>query len=142
MTANALNSFGSILSFAVELEDSLRRYYDQASGVSSDDLAELFENYVRKSGKRKQRLISIRQDNVTEMVLEPISGLDAANYELTLKMPTSAGEAIAQAIELEQRAERFYTEAEPKLNVTEPRRAFKKLAQENAERLSELREFA
>src|SRR5260221_7762840 len=142
MTANALNSFGSILSFAVELEDSLQRYYDQASGVRSDDLAELFENYARKSGKRKQRLISIRQDNVTEMVLEPISGLDAANYELTLKTPNSPGEAVTQAIELEQGAERFYTEAEPKLNVTEPRRAFKKLAQEKAGRPSELREFA
>ena len=142
MTTNSLNTFGAILTFAVDLEDAMQRFYDQAKGVADGDLAETFEDYARKSAKRKQRLISVRQDNITEMVLEPISGLNAVDYEPVHGTPSSVPDALEKAIELESRAERFYKDAGPKLNVTEPRRAFQKLAQENAERLTELRESA
>lgn len=137
----SLNTFGAILTFAIELEGKMQAFYQQAVGVggSSADVVELFENYANKSGKRKQRLVAIRQDNVTEMVLEPISGLNQPDYEVSVTTPTDAASALKLAAGLETRAEKFYTEAGPKLNVTEPRRAFAKLAQENAERLGELR---
>lgn len=136
----SLNTFGAVLTFAIELEGAMQKFYEGASAVVGDgDTTELFENYAKKSGKRKQRLTAVRQDNVTEMVLEPISGLDQANYEPVASTPTDRAGALAEAIRLEERAERFYQDAGPKLNVTEPRRAFQKLAQENTERLSELR---
>jgi len=141
MTTNTLNTFGAILTFAVDLEDAMQHFYDQAKDVADGDLAQTFEDYARKSGKRKQRLISVRQDNVTEMILEPISGLNAADYEPLYGVPSSVPDALEKAIELETRTERFYKDAGPKLNVTEPRRAFQKLAQENAERVTELREL-
>ena len=137
----SLNTFGAIVTFAIDLEGAMQRFYEEASAIGGD-VAETFENYAKKSGKRKQRLLAVRQDNVTEMVLEPISGLNQGDYAPNAATPTDLVNAVKEAIRLEQRAERFYTDAGPKLNVTEPRRAFQKLAQENAERLAELRDLA
>jgi rubrerythrin len=137
----SLNTFGAIVTFAIDLEGAMQRFYEEASAVGGD-AAETFENYAKKSAKRRQRLIAVRQDNVTEMVLEPISGLNQIDYEPKAATPTDQASALAEAIRLEQRAERFYMDAGPKLNVTEPRRAFQKLAQENTERLVELRDLA
>ncbi len=133
----SLNSFGSILAFAIDLEATLARFYE-ASAASVGERADRFGGYAQKSAKRKSRLIAIRQDNVTEMVLEPIMGLDAANYIIGFVAPTDGDSALAEAIRLEAVAERFYREAGAKLNVTEPRRAFQKMAQENADRVAEL----
>jgi rubrerythrin len=137
----SLNTFGAILTFAIDSEGTLQQYYEQAAQTGGET-RELFENYARKSAKRKQRLIAIRQDNITEMVLEPISGLNQPDYETAASTPADSAAALAAALDLEQRAERFYNDAGPKLNVTEPRRAFQKLAQENSERLAELRAAA
>lgn len=134
----SLNTFGAILTFAIELEETLQKFYKSASALGGDS-AELMEKYARKSGERKQRLIGIRQENVTEMVLEPISGLNIEDYKLNAATPTDGSAALKEATRLEQRAERFYTNAGPKINVSEPRRAFAKFAQENARRLQEIK---
>ena len=136
--STGLTTFSAILTFAVDLEDKSAQFYDAAAKVG-DDLADTFENYSRRSAKRKQRMVAVRQDNITEMVLEPITGLDSDNYALNVTAPSDRAHALAQALEIEGRLKRFYVEAEPKLNVTEPRRAFQKMAQENDERLSELK---
>jgi len=135
---SGLTTFSAVLSFAVELEGESARFYEAAAKVA-DDLAETFENYARRSTKRQQRMVAVRQDNITEIILEPISGLNRADYQIAIVVPTDRQQAVALAIELETNAEKFYVEAEPKLNVTEPRRAFQKMAQENEERIAELK---
>lgn len=137
-----LNSFGTILTFAAKLEEALEYFYKQAQTASEGDQADAFADFAKKSGKRKQRLIAIRQENVTEIVLEPIEGLNVQNYELPMSTPDTAADALTQALTLEARVARFYMEAGPKLNVTEPRRAFAKFAQETNERLEALKELA
>jgi hypothetical protein len=136
-----LNTFGAVVTFAIDLEGTLQRFYEEASGVGADT-AELFDNYAKKSARRRQRLVAVRQDNVTEMILEPIHDLNQVDYDPAFSSPKDRAQALNEAIRLEERAERFYRDAGPKLNVTEPRRAFQKLAQENAERLAELRAAA
>ncbi len=136
----SLNTFGSVLTFAIDLEGVLQRFYDEAGKVVGDEAA-LFAEYARKSGKRRQRLVAVRQDNITEMVLEPINGLNQLDYEVLPSAPGDRMSAVSEAIRLETRAERFYVDAGPKLNVTEPRRMFQKLALENNERLIELWEL-
>ena len=133
-----LTTFSAVLTFAIDLEGRAARYYESAAKVGGD-LTETFENYANRSAKRKQRLTAIRQDNITEIVLEPISGLNVADYELADTQPTDRQEALTQSLALESRLKQFYLDAEPKLNVTEPRRAFQKMAQENDERLTELK---
>jgi rubrerythrin len=126
------------LTFAIDLEGATVRFYEAAAKVGGD-LADTFENYARRSAKRQQRLTAIRQDNITEIVLEPISGLNVGDYDISGTQPTDRQQALGQALELESRVKQFYLDAGPKLNVTEPRRAFQKMAQENDERLAELK---
>jgi hypothetical protein len=137
----SLNTFGAVVTFAIDLEGAMQRFYEDASAIGGDT-AELFAQYARKSAKRRQRMVAVRQDNVTEMILEPIHGLNQVDYDPAFTAPKDRDQALAEAIRLEGRAERFYRDAGPKLNVTEPRRAFQKLAQENVERLAELRAAA
>jgi hypothetical protein len=137
-----LNSFGMILTFAAKQEETLETFYKQAEAASDGDQAGTFADYAKKAGKRKQRLIAIRQENVTEIVLEPIEGLNAQDYELLPTTPDTSTDALNQALTLEARIARFYAEAGPKLNVTEPRRAFAKFAQETNERLDTLKELS
>jgi len=136
--STGLTTFSAILTFAIDLEGRAAQYYAAAAKVGGGDLAETFENYANRSAKRKQRLTAIRQDNITEIVLEPISGLDVADYEIVDTPPADRNAALTQALALESLVKKFYLEAEPKLNVTEPRRAFQKMARENEERLTEL----
>lgn len=137
-----LNSFGMILTFAAKQEETLEYFYKQAEAASEGEQAETFADYAKKAGKRKQRLIAIRQENVTEIVLEPIEGLTVQDYELLPSTPDSSAEALQQALALEARIARFYTEAGPKINVTEPRRAFAKFALDTNERLDTLKELS
>ena len=137
-----LNSFGMILTFAAKQEEILETFYKQAEATSNGDQADTFADYAKKAGKRKQRLIAIRQENVTEIVLEPIEGLRVQDYELLPTSPATSAEALHQALALEARIARFYAEAGPKINVTEPRRAFAKFAQETNERLDNLKELS
>jgi len=133
----SLNTYGAVLTFAIQLEGDLRTFYKAAAELGGEH-AEQFEEYAQKSAKRQQRLVAIRQDNVTEIVLEPITGLDGQHYVIDPSAPANTADSLVKARANEQHAERFYREAGPKLNVTEPRRAFQKLAQENGDRLTDL----
>src|SRR5690606_20328561 len=65
-----LNSFGSVLSFAIALEVQLRNIHDEAGNKDAAAIAE----------KNRQKLERVRRENVVEITLEPIEGLDVANY--------------------------------------------------------------
>lgn len=133
----ALNSFGTIMAFAIDLEEKLGSYY---AHITNTD--EAFAIYAKRYAKRKLKVIAVRQEHVTEMILEPISGLNDADYDLVPDMTVAdKAESIAEAIRLEEIALRFYVETAAKLNVTEAIRAFQKFASENAERLDELKSF-
>ncbi len=130
-----LNSYGAIMSFAIELEGKLERYYESVAGF--DDA---FVDYAARYAKRKQRMTQVRQEYVTEMVLEPISGLNIADYEQNAsETPMDRAAALAKAIRLEANAQKFYVESSAKLNVTEAIRTFQKFGQENGERLIDLK---
>ncbi len=130
----SLNSYGSIMAFAIELEGKMQHYYD--SVASFDDT---FADYARRYAKRKSRMAQVRQEYVTEMVLEPITGLEMSDYEpQASEIPSDRSGAIAKAIRLEANAQKFYVESSAKLNVTEAIRTFQKFGQECGDRLIEL----
>jgi hypothetical protein len=138
MTTTALNTFGSILTHAASLEQTMQAFYAEAKQHCSPTLSERLGEFERKAGKRRTKLTQIRQENVTEIVLEPIEGLNIADYTLPLSNPTTDAEILTVAVQLEQTMQRFYAETGPKLNVTEPRRAFAKFEAEYAERIKDL----
>jgi hypothetical protein len=115
---SSLNTFGAIMTFAIELETRLRDYY-QAAGDSAR---------AADADKRRSNLERVRRENVTEIKLEPIEGLDEANYALALTDTSAAGKAT-----IEQTAARFYADTAPKINVREAQRALERCGKQHGE---------
>ena len=129
-----LGTFGAILGFALQIEKQAAVLYE---GEAPPDKQALFQELARGSRKRLERLERARREGVTEMILESITGLDSADFELDL------GEEIdplRQAAALEERAGRFFERAAEKMPVRGVARLFQRLAQENAQRSARLEE--
>lgn len=118
----SLNTFGAILTYAIELETRLRDYYQ---GIGNSTRA-------AEADKRRSNLERVRRENVTEIKLEPIEGLDEANYVLNLGDASTAGQKTIESI-----AARFYTDVAPKINVREAQRALERCGRQHEELASQ-----
>ena len=114
----SLNSFGSILTFAIELETRLRDYYTSATDSAR----------AADADKRRLNLERVRRENVTEIKLEPIEGLNEADYVLNLADTSSAGQKAVEAA-----AAQFYTDVAPTINVREAQRALERCARQHGD---------
>ena len=113
-----LNTFGSILTYAINLETNLRDYYE---GAEDADRA-------KAADKRRQKLERVRREYVLEITLEPIEGLDEGDYDLNFDDTSAEGQSA-----LEKTAAQFYTDSAPKINVRQAQRALEKCAKEHNE---------
>lgn len=114
---SALNSFGEVLSFAIRLEGILQEYYQNAGNLARSKEAE----------KRKAKLERTRRENVLEITLEPIEGLDETTYALTLDDFSEEGQRVVEEV-----AARFYAEAAPKINVLQAQRDLERIGKQHA----------
>ncbi len=114
---SSLNTFGAVLSFAIQLEADFAAYYHQAGNAARASDAE----------KRKSKLERVRRENVVEITLEPIEGLDEADYVPNFNDTSAAGQAAVERI-----AAQFYQEVAPKINVKQAERALERCGQEHA----------
>ena len=115
-SSDTLNTFGAVFTFAIELETLLSAYY---SGIGDSDRA-------RAADKRRKKLERVRRENVVEITLEPISGLNAEDYALDLSDSSANGQAGAGRI-----AHQFYLDAAPKINVRAAQRALERCGKEH-----------
>ena len=113
----SLNAFGAIMTYAIELETRLNAYYQKAG--NSERAAE--------ADKRRSKLERARRTYVLEITLEPIEGLDEANYVLNLDDTSPAGQKT-----VEQTAAKFYTDVSPHINVRDAQRLLEKCGKEHA----------
>ena len=113
----SLNTFGAIFTHAIELEAQLSAYY---GGIGDAKLS-------KAADKRRLKLERVRRENVVEITLEPIEGLDAADYALDLSVESADGQAAVA-----QTAARFYKEVAPKINVRAAQRALERCGNEHA----------
>jgi len=113
----SLNTFGAVFTFAIELERQLSAYYDDIGETAQSKAAD----------KRRKKLERVRRENVVEITLEPIVGLDAADYALDLSDGSPEGQAAAA-----RTAAQFYVEAAPKINVRAAQRALERCGREHA----------
>ncbi len=111
-----LNSFGSILSYASELEGRLRDYYRSAGDAARADECE----------KRRLNLERVLRENVTEIKLEPIEGLSAGGYAFDAADSSTQGQANAEAV-----AAQFYEDVAPRINVREAQRALERAGRQH-----------
>lgn len=109
----SLNTFGAIMTYAIDLEDKLHTYY-QALGD---------EERAAEAAKRRSNLERVRRENVLEITLEAISGLDEADYSFDFDDQSADGQAA-----LERVAAQFYSDVAPKINVRQAQRVLKRYA--------------
>lgn len=111
-----LNSFGAVLSYAIQLEANLQVYYQTLGNAER----------AKEAEKRKTKLERVRRENVVEITLEPIEGLNETDYTLNLEDTSAEGQRA-----VEQIAARFYADAAPKINVLQARRALERCGTEH-----------
>jgi hypothetical protein len=112
-----LNSFGSVLSFAIQLESDFHQYYQNAGLTNAASDAE----------KRKSKLERARREYVVEITLEPITGLSQTDYALDYGDTSENGQK-----KLAQTAAQFYADAAPNINVRQVQRILERCGQEHA----------
>lgn len=138
----SLKNFGGVLDFAIELESSDASFLQEAiSNVKSIDNIDLLQRFIQENKKNIKLLTRARQENVTEMILESISGLDAEQYQISKVDPKNLEETglIDRIKKLEERAERFYQEAAEKIKpVSDAAGTFEKLAKKRRKRKQEI----
>ena len=114
----SLNTFGAIMTHAVNLDAGLHEYYQT---VGDDARA-------KDADKRRRTMERIRRETVLEITLEPIDGLDEADYALNLDDTSAAGQQAVEAT-----AARFYAEVAPKINVRQAQRALERAGKAHQE---------
>ncbi len=131
-----LRNFGSILNFAVELETADQEFYRAAAAnPACAKYKALFEGLATEAQKNEQAMLRARRENVTEMILEPIYGFSSEPFlsEREGAETMSLDRAVEVASELEDRAERFYTQAAEKIEaLREVSRALARTAKRRA----------
>ena len=131
-----LGTFGAIISFALTLETQAFEFYE---GLNQDVFSQSTHQFLKGSEKRLHRLLRIRQELVTEMILEPITGVDSDDYELTILDSSDPADVLHQAIRLEENMHRFYLTTAPLIPMKEVERAFLRLAKENKARVTAIK---
>ncbi len=131
-----LENFGSILTFAAELESLDRAYYRAAAqNPACGGYRELFERFAEDGKKNEQTVLRTRRENVTEMILEPIR--DFTRDPFVTDREGAETMSLANVLDtvrlLEERGEQFYTRAADKVKaLPEVSRALKLLARKRA----------
>lgn len=113
----SLNTFGAILTYAIELETQIRDYYQTIGNTEHANAAD----------KRRGKLERVRRENVLEITLEPIEGLDESNYTLNFDDTSEAGQNA-----IESTAVRFYEDVAPEINVRQAQRALERCGKDHA----------
>jgi rubrerythrin len=85
-----------------------------------------------------------RRENVTEMILEPITGLHQEDYGIDLKVvdPMEDADLLRAALILEEREKKFFNDVSIKVPLPEVARIFRKMAQKKQENLAKLQSLA
>lgn len=112
-----LNTFGAIMTYAIELESNIHDYYQSMGDAERAKSAE----------KRRKKLERVRRENVLEITLEPIDGLDEGDYAFDFDDISESGQ---QAVEMVATA--FYQDVAPKINVRQAQRSLEKCGKEHA----------
>ncbi len=117
---SALNTFGAIMTQAIELESALGDFYERAGNSA----------LAAASAKRRSKMARIRREAVLEITLEAIDGLDSDDYALELHDLSAAGQR-----QVAETAARFYREVAPGINVRQAQRALERAGREHASQL-------
>lgn len=140
----ALSTFGAIMGFASEMIGSSLDIYRIAIGKAIDpNLKETLQALLKEEEKNYSLMEQTRRENVTEMILEPITGLRQEDYEIDVKLSDHAKDVdlLKVALALEEKEKKFFIDSSAKVPLPEVSRIFRKIAQKKEENLSKLKSF-
>jgi hypothetical protein len=136
-----LGTFGAIMGFAAQIvgqtEESYKTSVQKAKGQT---LREALQGLLQEEGKNRSLMEQIRRENVTEMILEPVTGLNQEDYEMNVKVQEGAQDAdiLKMVISLEAREKKFFQDASAKVPLPEVSRTFRKIAQRKEKNILKL----
>ena len=137
-----LGTFGAVLKYALELEERAAIFYESAAPIMPNQgLTDTFWDLSFRCKKRIETLLRVRRENVTEMILEPIHGLEADDYNPSVTIPedTDSKTILEMAVVLEKSHREFYNKAAIKIDfLIEAAYVFEQLADENSDIVSQL----
>jgi rubrerythrin len=141
----ALTTFGAIMGFAAEITGQAADTYKILAQKAKDlGLKEMLQALSIEGWKSQSLMEKTRRENVTEMILEPISGLHQEDYEIDLRVADSMEDAdlLKAALDFEEREKKFFSDVSSKIPLPEVARIFRKLAQKKQENLEKLQSLA
>ena len=137
----ALGTFGAIMGFAAETAGKTEEVYKTfASRAKTQTLKEVFQGLAEEEVKNHALMVKTRRENVTEMILEPITGLQQEDYEIDPKVPEVTEDAglLKTVLMIEERQKKFFRDASSKVPLPEVARIFRKVAQKKEDNLARL----
>lgn len=130
------------MKFALEIEGNVTDFYKEVSEYTKEDaLRGLLRELYTRGQKRLNTLERVRRENVTEMILEPIEGLDSESFEFNTEISEGTDDATIKtlATSIESVLQKFYTAAAKKIEfLPEAEYAFELLAEKNEEAIKKL----
>ena len=137
----ALSTFGAIMGFAAEVVRQAEDVYGVMVAKANDlALREALQLFQREGKKNHSLMEKTRRENVTEMILEPVTGLHQEDYEIDLKIVdrTDDVDLLKAAVSLQEREKNFFRDASSRVPLPEVARIFRKIVQKKEENLSKL----
>ena len=137
----ALTTFGAIMGFAAEIAEKTEELYGALAKKAHDPaLREALEVLSAEEGKNHTLMIRSRRENVTEMILEPVAGLNQEDYEIAVDVsdPMEDTDVLKVALRLEERGKNFFRDGSSKVPLPEVARIFRRIAQKKEENLTKL----
>jgi len=137
-----LSTFGAIMGFASEMINrSLAACQDMVQRAKDPALKEHLQILFEEKKKDIALMEQTRRENVTEMILEPITGLHRGNYEFEVKIPDQANDVdlLKIILILEEREQKFFQDTSQKVPLPEVARILRKMAQKKEKNLAKLK---
>ena len=137
----ALTTFGAIMGFAAEMAGKTEEIFKTfVSKAKNQGLREVLQSLAEEEAKNNALMVKTRRENVTEMILEPVAGLQQEDYEIDLNVPelTEDADLLKAALMIEERQRRFFRDVSLKVPLPEVARIFRKAAQKKEENLTRL----
>ena len=137
----ALTTFGAIMGFAAEMAEKTEEIFKTfVSKAKAQGLREALQGLVGEEAKNHALMVKTRRENVTEMILEPVAGLQQEDYEIDLNVPelTEDADLLKAALMIEEEQRRFFRDVSLKVPLPEVARIFRKAAQKKEENLTRL----
>jgi len=126
-----ITTFGAVMKFAMEREGDVQAALDEAArNTNLSSLHGRIGELTTQVKKNIKFLERARRENINEMVLEPISGLEEKDYFFRVPSVNDiSGEEFNRFLEeSNNRIVAFYNDAARELPVDEVKRLFERLA--------------